>query len=420
MVFGNESIIRYQSASFCTLGNMTTALTHLLSATQIKLWQECKRYWAWQYLAGIKTPQHPAAALGVEVDEGQLQPYFRDGRPFDFTRESGYIAASGLEFLPRAPQPPGRTQKHFVLPSASAKAGEEAPFAYQGYIDLWMPDEAVPLVIDFKTTGYLSRAKTVDQLANDVQANLYATWAMYETKAREVDLRWVYLQTKGAKKAKSVQLRVDAAHVLRQFQAIDAIGQEIMAAKACAPEQDVDAYVLTMQPTLSACSAWGGCPHLQRCQLGNAQEIDAISGPTGKDTPDVETSELLEKMRARKAARLGAQPVAENTPVASVVQQAPIEQQKPACVGINPPEKDLPPPPLVLPEPEAPKAKRGRLPRKTSEEVVPANLEKTREASAEIVGTAKVIGNMPQNYTLENALIAAAEAFLDVMKGKGA
>lgn len=147
----------------------------LFSASQIQLFRECPRKWAWKYIAKLPSPPNKAAQLGIEVDEGQLQPFLRDGRPFDYTRESGYIAASGLGHLPPAQSPGLEVQRHFILPSR----GE---YAFQGYIDLWLPDSSVvpdlpggaPFVGDFKTTSDLKWAKSEEALRHDVQAMLYA------------------------------------------------------------------------------------------------------------------------------------------------------------------------------------------------------------------------------------------------------
>src|SRR5258706_12195494 len=138
--------------------------TLFVSASQITKYHECQRQWAFNVLARIDEPDTAAAALGKEVDDQQLQPYLRDRRPFDFTRPSGYIAASGLEFLPYPETPGLEVQKKFTMPSPSGLVrGGRAKFGYLGYIDLWLPnnqnldpyfplESEVPCVIDFKTT----------------------------------------------------------------------------------------------------------------------------------------------------------------------------------------------------------------------------------------------------------------------------
>jgi len=119
------------------------------------MYRDCPRKWAWRYLLGLKPPQHPAAALGDEVDSGQLQPYLREGRPIDLTKQAGQIAAAALPYLP-LPQTPGLVlQKEFHLP---APTWEQTGLWFTGFIDLWAPDSkilpgcagGVPGVTDFK------------------------------------------------------------------------------------------------------------------------------------------------------------------------------------------------------------------------------------------------------------------------------
>lgn len=344
----------------------------LVSASQISLYRECARKWAWRYISKIQTPQHPAAALGTEVDDTQLQPYLRDGRPFDFTRESGYIANAGLEFLPK-PQSLGlEVQRHFILPSPAS--GER--FAYQGYMDLWLPDSSLvpgmpggaPFVGDFKTTSDLKWAKSEEVLSRDVQAMLYATDALFETGADAVDLAWIYFQTRGPRRTKRTHLRVTSNHAIEQFKAIERTALEMFEARATVTDP------LSLPPTPSQCEAYGGCPFRSRCNLSPADHFAALSArDTGFQSQSQKgidmsnsTSSLMANLKAKKAAAQATSPTdgplapsqnAHSTPAPSP--PAPSEQPSleehiasnpragfliPGALGINPPEKDLPPP----------------------------------------------------------------------------
>jgi len=231
------------------------------------------------------------------VDNEQLQPYLRDGRPFDFTRESGYIAASGIEWLPQPRIPGLEVQKHFVMPSP-ASGGR---FQYQGYMDLWLPDSGampglaggVPFVGDFKTTSNLKWAKSEAVLKTDVQAMLYATYALYATRAREIDLTWIYFQTKGPRRSTRTHLRVHTDHVVEQFRGIENTALEMQAIR------EADAAPLELPPSPSQCEAYGGCPYRSRCNLSPAEHIIALS-------TKVNMSSLLDNLRAKKAGASGA------------------------------------------------------------------------------------------------------------------
>ncbi len=334
----------------------------LLSASQIKVYRECQRKWGWKYIAGLPDPAGPAAALGTEVDDEQLQPYLRDGRTFDYSRASGSgdIAASGLAFLPR-PQSLGlEVQKYFEMPSPTWVDGQHVGFGYRGYIDLWMPKggmpgiEGGPAVCDFKTTGNWKYAKTAEGLKTDVQAQLYATWAMWSTGARVIDLVWIYMATRGPRKAKRVHLRVLAADVAEQFSAINDTALEMYAARKSVTDP------LELEPNVDMCEAYGGCPFRSKCNLSPSQFIDSQAAKHRKETT-MTTMSVLAALKAKRAAALGYELSPQQTDGQAAADKG-VE-----AVGINPPEKDLPPappvgvvanpPPSVL---EEPAKKRGR------------------------------------------------------------
>lgn len=276
----------------------------LVSATQISSYGECKRKWALRSVAKVTTEEGTSQRLGTEVDNEQLQPYLKDGRTFDYSRDSGYIAASALAFLP-APQAPGlEVQKHFVMPSPSWRTHA---FGYQGYIDLWLPDSSVmpdiptslgygiiPCVSDFKTTSNLRYQKSPEVLGTDVQAMLYGTWAMFETKARVVDLAWIYMQTRGAKKAKRTYLRVLGQHVAEQFKRIDETACEMFDMRKALEEGSVES-ALTAEPNWDHCDAYGGCAYRGLCgpkefqvEIGNQEEVNMGLGFMSKLKKDAE------------------------------------------------------------------------------------------------------------------------------------
>lgn len=304
----------------------------LTSATQVQLFRDCQRKWAFRYLRKLSTPQHPSAALGTEVDDTQLQPLLRDGRPLDLTRDSGYIALSGLEYLPSGAG--HEVQKHFVLPSPASGGA----FAFQGYIDLWLPDASAmpglapgaPCVCDFKTTSDLKWAKSEKALETDVQGQLYATAALVETKAPYVNLAWVYFQTRGPRRARRVHLRVYPDHALEQFKAIEATALEMWAAR------QADADPLSLTPTPEMCWAYGGCPYRDKCNLSPAESVAALAARQSVKVESGMANSLLEQLKARRASA--------GLPAPAAAPEAPAPAVAPAPLGVNPPESTLPPP----------------------------------------------------------------------------
>ena len=371
----------------------------LVSATQIELWRDCKRKWGFKYLENLTTPTHPAALLGTEVQDEQLDPYLANGREFDFSRPSGEIAQKLAPLLPArgsatmwqdgAPLVGLMLRRKFLaMPSPGGK------FAYRGEFDLWAPDSSVvpglerssldevsPLIGDIKTTGNLNYAKTSEKLATDVQAQLYAMAIMYEDSVNELDLVWFYTRTRGARRAERHYLHVYSSHVAEQFQSIDAIATRLVEAKVARPN------VNDLPPNARMCEAYGGCPYRFKCNLSPAvfaaSQEDSMSTSATNDflanlrktvpsstpaalAPHVPTAAVdpITALKAQIAAleAVTAPPVVE--PAAEALPAwatAPVDpMSKPA---INPPECILPPAPPV----EA--KKRGR-PAKAAETVV--------------------------------------------------
>lgn len=336
----------------------------LVSASQISLFIDCERKWAFRYLDRVETPSHPSAELGKQVDDEQLQPYLRDGRPLDYTlkfqgeRRSADIAAAGLHLLPETNI--REIQKHVTFDT------HDGTFGYQGYIDLWLPQGGLPgsygtpCIADFKTTGNWRYRKSAAQLAIDIQANVYARWAFATSHLEVLDLGWIYFSTKKPYRAETTHLRMLRAENAERFEAIDEVAHRLVNIRKASPKAE------ELKPNVHACGSYGGCPYQHLCNLSPTQKTDA---GFAKWLKQVETTEMnattnageklvgLAALRARVAAEKEATPVA-------VADQA--------MVGINPPESLLPPAPAVgtasadtaekasepSPTPDAP-AKRG-------------------------------------------------------------
>jgi hypothetical protein len=367
------------------------------------MYRECARSWAWRYLQNIKTPRDPSAELGTEVDEQQLQPYLRDGRPFDESKESGKIAKALLPYLP-APKTPGMVlQRHFVFPSPTFVDGEHIGLGYQGYQDLWLPDSAqvpdmpggAPFVGDFKTTSSISKwAKTEATLKTDVQAVLYAMEAMFTAKSRVVDLSWMYAQTTGVnKKRERVYLRVVADDVVPEFQKIEATATELLELRKTNPHPKT----LPLPRSYAACRAYGGCPYESHCAL-TSTELFTLMSAEEEENMSPEVKAMLARLDAQKSgAQAPSSPVSPSPDLTPApLTSAPSIAEPIVVLGINPPEKDLP---LIVAAPAEPPRKRGRPAKAPTPETV--------EVAAEII---------PPNI-LVVAFKAAAKAFFEVLDG---
>lgn len=240
-----------------------------LSASQVQTFSECQRKWSWRYVAGVEDEPSPAAELGRTV-HAELQKYLEGGE-INFTTEIGYIAASGIEHLPKPGTPGIRTEAEFHFEGPSGHS-------YLGYKDLEMPG----VVYDHKTTSNLRWQKTPEDLKKDIQATLYAVdYFRNHPDELQVELRWVYYQTKDTRKsAVTVAIR-HQAEAWDRFLEIEQI--------AATMEEAATKQPLELPPNINHCSAYGGCPHQGRCNLSPFDKMRAHM-----------QNKLLESLQAKK------------------------------------------------------------------------------------------------------------------------
>ena len=342
----------------------------LFSPSQIKTYRECVRKWALTKIVGLRTPSTKSQELGKDVDDNQLQPYLRDGRPFDYSREVGGvksadIAASGMAHLPQ-PQWRGlEVQKHFVFESPS-KLG----FGYQGYLDVWLPFGGVPgiegetpTVMDFKTTKSIRKwALNEEALRADPQSQIYAVWGILETKTKEIWLDWLYLQTEGSKLAVPTKVKVHTDEVAEQFQALEKTTREMFPLMKAAPSASdaTQAYALSLPANPLACDNYGGCPFRHLCNLSPEDFFGSIDKPVRTAAePGVQVMpeiDLFSKLKKKAQPEVATEAtVATPTPDTTATQVT----TEPETLGINPPMPEGSPeaPPVGVTEA---KPKRGR------------------------------------------------------------
>jgi hypothetical protein len=125
---------------------------------------------------------------------------------------------------------------------------------------------------------------TEDKLRKDPQALIYASWAALEWDVSEITARWVYYAASNPKNGprrpsggKPVQVTFDftSDEVKRLLEDLDRDINEIYTIKAKSmPGKD-------LTPNPAGCSAYGGCPHRDRCDLSPGDTLAAyLSGVT--------------------------------------------------------------------------------------------------------------------------------------------
>lgn len=220
-----------------------------VSASQIDIFLDCERKWAWQKLEGLRTPPNAAAQLGTDV-HAVLEKYLKTGQLSTDGRE-GQIAEAGIKHLPK----PGTVniEEAFVF--------ETSVGLYRGYMDAHWVENGVSYVLDHKTTSDFKWVKTEEVLQTDTQANIYAVAAMFNDNTDEVVQRWVYYLTGGkprSKKIEIVQTRDAVEPLFEDIELTVARMRDITHAKKRA---------LELEPSPHACMKYGGCPFIGNCNL---------------------------------------------------------------------------------------------------------------------------------------------------------
>jgi hypothetical protein len=261
----------------------------------VQTFVNCKRRWAWRYVVGVEEPPSPAAELGKAV-HAQLENYLNGGA-IDYTSETGYIAASGIQHLPKSGTSGLLVEEefHFFGPSGHS---------YLGYKDLEVPGHCghkTGAIYDHKTTSNLRWQKTTEELTTDIQATLYATdYFRNYPEENEVDLHWVYYQTKNTRKSAVTSVRVNQKDTWQRFLEIEKIAADMEAVSSTHP--------LELPPSIDHCSAYGGCPHQGRCNLS----------PFEKMRSHVEQNKLLNALKNKNGAAAAPSP----TPLAAAARPA--------------------------------------------------------------------------------------------------
>lgn len=212
----------------------------------------CARKWAWQYIAGWKPPQNPAAALGEAV-HGLLEEYLRSGATPPETTKEGRIALTALPYLPEPGERNVVEEKfRFDLDGVT----------WSGRLDLqYIAADGIYVVHDHKTSGApLAKSMSLD-LTTDAQATLYALRALLtHLEIDRVRATWLYIGTKepGVYPLSAV---LTGEQVASSFLGWAEFGRSLVALHTA----KVDPLSLPLPTDASACRMYGGCPFRKEC-----------------------------------------------------------------------------------------------------------------------------------------------------------
>ena len=285
-----------------------------ISASQYKtafdLETGCLRKWAFYKIDGIVSESTAPQMLGTNVHT-DAENYLRDGTVPDLKTKHGRIFASGMHLLPPRASVTGVEQEF--------KLRFNSDLTYYGLID-FMGDDFVG---DHKTTSNLRYMLKPDELERDPQGVIYGMHLATTRKmglTDKLNLKWVYYLTRGAPEARSLDVTTTRIQLERTYFPMSENATKLVQLRRTAER------ALDVEPNYKACGAYGGCPHISKCEKQPVYfGINTNNTEEGSDS----MSSLLDTLKARSQKR-APQPKPEPAPEAPAAE----------VVSINPPQAE--------------------------------------------------------------------------------
>jgi putative RecB family exonuclease len=248
-----------------------------ISPSRLNLWLRCPLAFKLHYIDGVRTPTSPAMFLGKQVHAG-LETFYRH-RQLGVSLEPGDVATRTVETwgqavaedemifksqaeeealkkqsvelvaayllqVPHDEPAPLAVEVTMQAPLVDPTTGENLGVPLLGIVDLVLPDEVGPLIIDFKTS---SRASPPFEISHEVQLGCYSFLFRQLSGEREGDLE---IRSLIKTKTPKVAYHRYAARDERHFRRLFAIIREYLDA--------LDTGRFNYRPSWSAC---GMCDH---------------------------------------------------------------------------------------------------------------------------------------------------------------
>ena len=227
-----------------------------VSATQISNFVACPRLWYYDKVAGLTPPQTFAQSAGDSIHQ-QAEKYFGPDRT-PVTHEAlrkalAELPAPGVDVLAEHPR-----DYNLGLKAAGVDV--------KGRIDLLhLACPGVVSIIDFKTksaSSFKRFCKTVEQLTNDLQMNIYGKYCVDAYAAR--DLTFVHVNiNRDSDKVKLVEATRNARDVSDAYETL--VVSPVLAMKQVAQLTSVETLPTMENASHKPCWAYGGCAHRERC-----------------------------------------------------------------------------------------------------------------------------------------------------------
>lgn len=225
-----------------------------VSASSIKLFQDCNRKWYEKYVLGKKEPSSKAMKQGTDVHT-VLENYLLRGEQPDKRTTAGKIASAGLQFLP-APA----DNLHVEIAIQDITSIKESPVAFKGYIDLLIKTDDHIEILDHKTSSNIKYALTSEQLATNIQMIIYAKHVLNAClDYDEITLTHVVYLTKSPYGSQKTSVTVSRDHVEKEFSKVLQVVHQMVKA--------YDAPINTIEKQRNYCYAYNKrCAFYNECQ----------------------------------------------------------------------------------------------------------------------------------------------------------
>lgn len=260
------------------LDAQTKKLRTLVSPSQVETWDQCNRKWVFAYIFGLKTPPGEGQVAGTEL-HAECEHTSNTGGEVRDTKWKAVVQkalAEGLILIgdnikneqwieiPTYPDGPTMRGKYDAVDfTLSVRTG------YVGLLrEGVMGDVLTRLVNDYKSTKNFRWNKTPAELAKNIQLSTYglAILRAYPDDTH-IALRHTYLRTEGAAAATKSEVVVPRARILSNWAKTKTDIRNMQQLVRDLPREE--SAITSVEPTLTHCSAFRGCPYRSMCGLGN-------------------------------------------------------------------------------------------------------------------------------------------------------
>jgi|6_EtaG_2_1085325.scaffolds.fasta_scaffold00400_26 RecB family exonuclease len=324
------------------------------SPSKIKTARLCGRKFYGVYVEKWDTGPKPAADFGTDV-HALLEHYLGSGElpssavdldwQSDDKERATHVALAAIPHLPMPPVPDLELEGWARIPLSDGTI-------MLGRVDMWEPN--LHRVTDFKTTSNFKYSLSEEQLRIDPQSITYA-YSRIGT-GNTITVRFLYLRTRAPYYTKEVEVFYTRSEL-----------QDAWAKMVANDVANIDGIITAesfadVEPDLSACGAFGGCPFRTKCAaLGDASM--GVFSSLFSTKQDGEKKEMtgLRRIKVRELKPLDAPVIKQAAEVADKVLSTPAgeepgwwdtakeagllkeEDQPVEATAINPPEEETPP-----------------------------------------------------------------------------